>query len=342
MLELRSRKVRIYCHQMKSVTPREYITVEPQENYSIYYEYKTQLFDSCPPTSRAHEYVNDQNSGRTHFRKLRLNISDLRIIENDFEFADSRGQRQALGSAGDCYNRNMNCPQGDFSISLGESGFTLRPGTVWNTYGNRPVMKHSSDVSSAIHTASVWFLTFPTSYFSSTRRRCRVAPSAAASADAAPYHRHRDFTWTLCDTVLWLPSWCNSHLQPPASGLIYESLVLLFCVAPVHLDCLLTRQHYHHHCQQRIRFPCQSKYTAAMSSCHLLLGERVVKCTGVICTKHTNSIVLQHFTCTHTHAHTVLRTGDNRLAILLDTKHLLDFACVALWQTITRVEIPHG
>lgn len=202
MLEVRSRKVRIYCHQMKSVTPREYITVEPQENYSIYYEYKTQLFDSCPPESRAHEYVNDQNSGRTHFRKLRLNISDLRIIENDFEFADSRGQRQALGSAGDCYNRNMNCPQGDFSISLGGTGFTLRPGTVWNTYGNRAVMKHSSDVSSPFNPASAWFLIFLPSHFSLTRRRCRVAPSAGASADAVPFHRHQDSTWTLCDPVL--------------------------------------------------------------------------------------------------------------------------------------------
>lgn len=147
MLEVRSRSVRIYCHQMNSAMPREYITVEPQENYSIFYEYKTKLFDSCPPASRAHEYVNDVNSGRTYFRKLRLNISDLRIIENDFEFAESRGQRQALGSAGDCYNRNMNCPQGDFSISVAHTGFTLRPGTVWNTYGNRAVMKLSSDVS---------------------------------------------------------------------------------------------------------------------------------------------------------------------------------------------------
>ncbi|KRF83490.1 uncharacterized protein Dvir_GJ24366, isoform D [Drosophila virilis] len=143
-LQVHSRQVRIYCHQMNSRTPREYITVEPQENYSIYYEYKTRLIDSCPPTSRDHEYANDQNSGRTHFSKLRLNISEMRIIENDFEFAESRGQRQALGSAGDCYNRNMNCPQGDFSISLERTGFAMRPGTVWNTYGSRSIMQRAS------------------------------------------------------------------------------------------------------------------------------------------------------------------------------------------------------
>ncbi|EDV93015.1 GH18512 [Drosophila grimshawi] len=143
-LLVRGRQMRIYCHQMNSLTPREYITVEPQENYSIYYEYKTRYIDNCPPMSRDHEYANDQNSGRTHFSKLRLNISDLRIIENDFEFAKSRGHRQALGSAGDCYSRNMNCPQGDFSISLDGTGFLMRPTTVWKTYGNRAVMQRAS------------------------------------------------------------------------------------------------------------------------------------------------------------------------------------------------------
>ncbi|KAH8409692.1 hypothetical protein KR222_001825, partial [Zaprionus bogoriensis] len=169
-LHVRTRAVRIYCHQMNSAAPREYITVDPQENYSIYYEYKTQLIDSCPPESRAHEYANDQNSGRTHFRKLRLNISDLRIIENDFEFAESRGQRQALGSAGDCYNRNMNCPQGDFSISLERTGFALRPGTIWNTYGSRAVMKRSSEFD----TSSVSRRAFCGGFCG----RCSIAPTS--------------------------------------------------------------------------------------------------------------------------------------------------------------------
>ncbi|XP_017143471.2 A disintegrin and metalloproteinase with thrombospondin motifs 9 isoform X1 [Drosophila miranda] len=149
MLMVRLQQVRIYCHHMNSLTPREYISVEPQENYSIYYEYKTKLMNSCPPASREHEYYNDQNSGRTHFSKLRLNITDLRIIDNDFEFAESRGQRQKLGSAGDCYNRNMQCPQGDFSINLERTGFAMRPGTVWNTHGNRVVMKRSSGFDTA-------------------------------------------------------------------------------------------------------------------------------------------------------------------------------------------------
>ncbi|KAH8265475.1 hypothetical protein KR038_008664 [Drosophila bunnanda] len=140
-LEVRSRLVRVYCHEMRSHSPREYVNVDPQENYSIYYEYRTQLTNSCPPESRSHEYLNDQNSGRTHFSKLRLNITDLRILDNDFEFAQSRGQPQKLGSAGDCYNRNRQCPQGDFAINLEKTDFTMRPGTVWSTHGQSAVMK---------------------------------------------------------------------------------------------------------------------------------------------------------------------------------------------------------
>lgn len=145
-LELRSRMVRIYCHDMASRTPKEYITVDPQENYSIYYEYRSKLTNSCPPASRAHEYYNDQNSGRTHFSKLRLNITDLRVVDNDFQFAESRGLAQKLGSAGDCYNRNGQCPQGDFSINLERTGFTMRPGTQWSTHGQYAVMKRISEV----------------------------------------------------------------------------------------------------------------------------------------------------------------------------------------------------
>ncbi|XP_017053431.1 A disintegrin and metalloproteinase with thrombospondin motifs 9 isoform X2 [Drosophila ficusphila] len=144
-LEVRSRIVRIYCHQMDRGTPREYVNVDPQDNYSIYYEYRTKQTNSCPPESRRHEYYNDQNSGRTHFSKLRLNITDLRILDNDFQFAESHGQPQKLASAGDCYNRNGQCPQGDFSVNLKNTDFTIRPGTVWNMHGQYSVMKRISE-----------------------------------------------------------------------------------------------------------------------------------------------------------------------------------------------------
>lgn len=150
-LEVRSRMVHIYCHGMNSRTPQEYVNVDPQENYSIYYEYRTKQTNSCPPESRGHEYYNDQNSGRTHFRKLRLNITDLRIMDNDFKFADSRGLAQKLGSAGDCYNRIGQCPQGDFSINMKDTDFSIRPGTVWRMHGQYSVMKRISEVCQSLN-----------------------------------------------------------------------------------------------------------------------------------------------------------------------------------------------
>ncbi|XP_016952384.1 A disintegrin and metalloproteinase with thrombospondin motifs 20 isoform X1 [Drosophila biarmipes] len=144
-LEVRSRMVHVYCHAMGTSRPVEYLNVDPQENYSIFYEYRTKQTTSCPPESRAHEYYNDQNSGRTHFSKLRLNITDLRIVDNDFQFAETRGLPQKLGSAGDCYNRIGQCPQGDFSINMKNTDFTIRPGTQWKTHGQYSVMKRISE-----------------------------------------------------------------------------------------------------------------------------------------------------------------------------------------------------
>ncbi|XP_037955485.1 A disintegrin and metalloproteinase with thrombospondin motifs 20 isoform X2 [Teleopsis dalmanni] len=134
----------IYCYDMRN-SPKEYVTVNPNENYSIYYGYKTSDPDTCPPLSRHREHRDTNiNSGRTTFHKIRVNITDLRVIENDFIFANTIGTQQAFGSAGDCYNRNMECPQGDFSINLEHTGFRIRPGTKWDRFGNSVIMKESN------------------------------------------------------------------------------------------------------------------------------------------------------------------------------------------------------
>ncbi|XP_067615530.1 A disintegrin and metalloproteinase with thrombospondin motifs 1 isoform X3 [Eurosta solidaginis] len=147
---VRSRPRKVYCHNMRSA-PKEYISVNQLENYSIYYDYKTTDPDRCPPESRKREFRdNSTSSGRTHFRKIRISLPDLRIIENDFTFAESLGTPQLYASAGDCYNRNMECPQGDFSINLENTGFRLRAGAQWDTFGNSVIMK----VSKAFHTST--------------------------------------------------------------------------------------------------------------------------------------------------------------------------------------------
>ncbi|XP_030370453.1 A disintegrin and metalloproteinase with thrombospondin motifs 9 isoform X2 [Scaptodrosophila lebanonensis] len=176
ILYVRSRPVRIYCHKMNSRTPKEYINLNQLENYSIYYEYRSHYPDSCPPESRASEFHEIQNSGRTHFGKLRLNITDLRVIENDFEFATTSGeQRQVYGSAGDCYNRNMACPQGAFSINLEHTGFVMRPGATWKLFGNSVVMRRDN----GFETAKVKRRAFCGGYCG----HCSISPSSGLYLD---------------------------------------------------------------------------------------------------------------------------------------------------------------
>lgn len=144
---VRSMPKKIYCHDMSS-SPKEFVTVNATENYSIYYDNKTYDPDKCPPESRDFEFSDKSSTpGRTSFRKIRIDLTTLRIDEKDFTFAESRGRPQSYGSAGDCYNRRKSCPQGDFSINLEHTGFHLRHGTVWELYGHHMVMKESNSVS---------------------------------------------------------------------------------------------------------------------------------------------------------------------------------------------------
>lgn len=146
-LYVRSIPKKVYCHNMRN-SPQEFLTLNSTENYSRYYDYKTHLPDTCPPESRHREYRDHSlPSGHTIFRKIRIDITTLRVYENDYTFAESIGTPQAFGSAGDCYNRHKKCPQGDFSINLENTGFRLRHGTIWEPIGHHVVMKESPSVS---------------------------------------------------------------------------------------------------------------------------------------------------------------------------------------------------
>ncbi|XP_046806411.1 A disintegrin and metalloproteinase with thrombospondin motifs 9 isoform X2 [Lucilia cuprina] len=150
---VRSVPKRIYCHNMHN-SPQEFVTLNSTENYSIYYDYKITNPDLCPPDSLHREYRDDTlDSGRTTFKKIRIDIATLRVFESDFTFAESIGRPQPYGSAGDCYNRRKQCPQGGFSINLEHTGFRLRHGTVWEPIGHHVVMKESPSNSLISHRA---------------------------------------------------------------------------------------------------------------------------------------------------------------------------------------------
>ncbi|XP_023245779.1 A disintegrin and metalloproteinase with thrombospondin motifs 20-like [Copidosoma floridanum] len=70
-------------------------------------------------------------SGRTMFKKVRINIHTLHIIADDYTFSAKVGENNIeYGKAGDCYSQ-MECPQGRFGINLSGTLLMLSPEVYW-------------------------------------------------------------------------------------------------------------------------------------------------------------------------------------------------------------------
>ncbi|XP_062553913.1 A disintegrin and metalloproteinase with thrombospondin motifs 1 isoform X2 [Armigeres subalbatus] len=140
-LTVKGQSVSIYCHNMSSIAPTEYLTLQSGlvENYAIYNNKRAEIAGVCRPSSA--DRVDDSiDYGATHYRKIRLNIHTLQVIVDDTRFTDRSGKPQAFGSAGDCYSNTGTCPQGDFSINLENTPFRIRPRTQWETKGVNAVL----------------------------------------------------------------------------------------------------------------------------------------------------------------------------------------------------------
>lgn len=156
-LTVRGRKVPIYCSNMSTANPLEYITLrgnyrtfllnlslidarpyiaDYKENYSSYYGKRSRDKDQCM------YYDSDQYedpsipSGQTFFSKVRIDLHTLQVIVDDYAFAHTIGKRkQPFGTAGDCFSSTQRCPRGAFSISFENTKFRIRPRTRWEAHG---------------------------------------------------------------------------------------------------------------------------------------------------------------------------------------------------------------
>ncbi|XP_067292715.1 A disintegrin and metalloproteinase with thrombospondin motifs 20-like [Pseudorasbora parva] len=156
-IKLQAKILRVYCAEMQSEVPREYVTLRSQtENYSEVYGYRLQNPFECPFNGSRRQDCACRNdyaaAGYTVFQRVRLDLSTMRIITTDVKFSQTLfGRSVPFASAGDCYSA-AKCPQGQFSINLSGTGLTVAESTKWVSQGNYVTLKvHRSEDGTRIY-----------------------------------------------------------------------------------------------------------------------------------------------------------------------------------------------
>ncbi|KAK3733136.1 hypothetical protein QZH41_012971 [Actinostola sp. cb2023] len=116
--------VQVYCHDMNTASPKEYITLAAgaEENYAYIYPQRQQRrpYSARYQCNGPPRKMNYSAAGLTKFNKVRLEVNDMRIVRDDFTFAvsDPFGKKIPFGSAGDCFSMHYGpCRRGHFKVS---------------------------------------------------------------------------------------------------------------------------------------------------------------------------------------------------------------------------------
>ncbi|XP_043933862.1 A disintegrin and metalloproteinase with thrombospondin motifs 9 [Protopterus annectens] len=146
LINIQGKIVKIYCASMQSDSPREYISLlsGDAENFSEVFGLRLLNPTECPHNGNRREDCHCKRdytaAGFTTFSKVRIDLSTMQIITTDLHFAHTReGWSVPFATAGDCYSA-ARCPQGQFSINLHGTGFSIHEDTQWATQGNYAVM----------------------------------------------------------------------------------------------------------------------------------------------------------------------------------------------------------
>ncbi|TMS05222.1 A disintegrin and metalloproteinase with thrombospondin motifs 9 [Larimichthys crocea] len=141
-LKVKSRILQIYCAEMQTDFPKEYVTLRSgqTDNYSEVYGYRLLNPFECPYNGSRRQDCDCRNdysaAGYTLFHKVRLDLSSLRIMITDLQFSQTLlGRPVPFATAGDCYSA-AKCPQGQFSINLIGTGLKVAEATKWTSQGN--------------------------------------------------------------------------------------------------------------------------------------------------------------------------------------------------------------
>uniref|UniRef100_A0A8C9XHK9 ADAM metallopeptidase with thrombospondin type 1 motif 20 n=1 Tax=Sander lucioperca TaxID=283035 RepID=A0A8C9XHK9_SANLU len=157
-LKVKSRILQIYCAEMQTDFPKEYVTLRSgqTDNYSEVYGHRLLNPFECPYNGSRRQDCDCRNdysaAGHTLFHKVRLDLSSLRIMITDLQFSQTLlGRPVPFATAGDCYSA-AKCPQGQFSINLIGTGLKVSEATKWTSQGNYVSVKvHRSEDGTRIY-----------------------------------------------------------------------------------------------------------------------------------------------------------------------------------------------
>ncbi|XP_066590076.1 A disintegrin and metalloproteinase with thrombospondin motifs 9-like isoform X2 [Prorops nasuta] len=132
------RNMSIYCHNMDSDEPREYLTlpIGDRENYAEIYDKRLINPKTCPYNGQRNDSCHCATdlgtvSGKTMFKRVRIDPAKLYIIADDYTFSWTKGSKRVeFGRTGDCYSL-AECPQGRFSINLSGTALKLATDVTW-------------------------------------------------------------------------------------------------------------------------------------------------------------------------------------------------------------------
>ncbi|XP_018320780.1 A disintegrin and metalloproteinase with thrombospondin motifs 9-like [Agrilus planipennis] len=140
---INKKQISIYCHRMDTAEPQEFITLKNENNYAEYFNKRLVDIETCQSRENCDcTSIGPDRYGLTSFQKVRINITTMLIIPNDFSFSyQLEGRQIDYGSAGDCYSMSRTCPQGRFSIDLRDTSFRLSKSIRWVSKGQYASME---------------------------------------------------------------------------------------------------------------------------------------------------------------------------------------------------------
>uniref|UniRef100_A0A023EZL6 Putative a disintegrin and metalloproteinase with thrombospondin motifs 9 n=1 Tax=Triatoma infestans TaxID=30076 RepID=A0A023EZL6_TRIIF len=137
-LYVRGFNLTVYCHGMNTDNPQEFISLEKDSNYAMFYDRsfkEPEDGDKC-----SWDECSFVQSGLTFFSKIAINLTSFTINRDDWTFAKRwKGSLIKYGEAGDCIRRSgrrEGCQvQGEFQINLQGTGLRIHPASIWDNYG---------------------------------------------------------------------------------------------------------------------------------------------------------------------------------------------------------------